>query len=84
MHPAPQEQKRRPQEQIFPGSPSSWRRETRQRCRRNIHMLSFTYEDEIKIKSKHVSGIPRTFHLPIETLSRPPQSRETVHLMPNT
>jgi hypothetical protein len=43
-------------------------------------MLNFTYEDDIKIKSKHVAGISRTFHLSIETLSRPPQSRETIPL----
>jgi hypothetical protein len=43
-------------------------------------MFNFTYEDDIKIKSKHVAGISRTFHLSIETLSRPPQSRETIPL----
>jgi hypothetical protein len=43
-------------------------------------MLNITYEDDIKIKSKHVAGISRTFHLSIETLSRSPQSRETIPL----
>jgi hypothetical protein len=43
-------------------------------------MLNFTYEDDIKIKNKHAVGISRTFYLSIETISRPPQSRETIHL----
>jgi hypothetical protein len=45
------------------------------------HMLNFTYEDNSKIKSKHVAGISRTFHLSMETLSRPPQSCETIPLI---
>jgi hypothetical protein len=35
-------------------------------------MLNFTYEDDIKIKNKHVEGISRTYYLPIQTISRPP------------
>jgi hypothetical protein len=46
-------------------------------------MLNFTYEDNIKIKSKHVAGISKTFHQSIETHSRPPQSRETIPLKTN-
>jgi hypothetical protein len=44
------------------------------------HMLNFTYEDDIKFKNKHVAGISRTFYLSVETISRPPQSRETIPL----
>jgi hypothetical protein len=43
-------------------------------------MLNFTYEDDIKIKNKHVAGISRTYYLPIQTISRPLQSRETIPL----
>jgi hypothetical protein len=43
-------------------------------------MFNFTYEDDIKIKNKHVAGISRTFYLSIETISRPPRSRETIPL----
>jgi hypothetical protein len=43
-------------------------------------MLNFTYEDDIKIKNKHFAGISRTYYLPIQTISRPPQSRETIPL----
>jgi hypothetical protein len=43
-------------------------------------MLNFTYEDNIKIKNKHAAGISRTFYLSTETISRPPQSRETIPL----
>jgi hypothetical protein len=43
-------------------------------------MLNFTYEDDIKIKNKHVEGISRTFYLSTETISRPPKSRETIPL----
>jgi hypothetical protein len=41
---------------------------------------NFTYEDDIKIENKHVAGILRTFYLSTETISRPPQSRETIPL----
>jgi hypothetical protein len=50
------------------------------RCQRSIHMLSSTYEDDIKIKNKHVAGISTTFYLSIETISRPSESRETIPL----
>jgi hypothetical protein len=43
-------------------------------------MLNFTYEDDVKIKNKHVAGVSRTYYLSIETISRPPQSRDTIHL----
>jgi hypothetical protein len=45
---------------------------------RSIHMLNFTYEDNIKIKYKQVAGISRTYYLSKETISRPTQSRETI------
>jgi hypothetical protein len=45
-----------------------------------VHMLNFTYKDAIKIKNKHDAGISRTFYLSTETIRRPPQSRETIHL----
>jgi hypothetical protein len=70
--PAPQEQKRRPQDH-----PPPRRRET---YRRSIHMLNFTYEDDITIKNKHVAGISRTFYLSTETISGSPQSRQTISL----
>jgi hypothetical protein len=60
--------------------PPPRRRETLKRCRQSKHMLNFTYEDDIKIKNKHVVGISKTFYLSIETISRPPQSRETIPL----
>jgi hypothetical protein len=44
-------------------------------------MLNFKYEDDIKIKNKHVPGMSRTFYLSKETISRPPQSRETIPLI---
>jgi hypothetical protein len=56
-------------------------KETKKRCRRNIHTLNFTREDAIKIKYYQVVGISRTYYLSIETISRPPQSRETVPLI---
>jgi hypothetical protein len=34
-------------------------------------MLNFTYEEDVKIKNKHVAGISRTFYLSIETIRRP-------------
>jgi hypothetical protein len=43
-------------------------------------MLNFTYEDDVKIKNNHVAGVARTYYLSIETISRPPQSRETIPL----
>jgi hypothetical protein len=52
----------------------------REMYRRSIHMLNCTYEDDIKIKKKHVAGISRTFYLSTETISRLPQSRETIPL----
>jgi hypothetical protein len=60
--------------------PPPRRREMKKRYRRSIHMLNFTYEDDIKIKNKHVAGVSRTYNLSIETISRPPQSRETIPL----
>jgi hypothetical protein len=48
---------------------------------KSIHMSNLTYEDDIKIKSKHVAHISRTFYQSIETLSRPPQSHETSPLI---
>jgi hypothetical protein len=30
------------------------------------HVSNFTYEDDIKIKNKHVAGIPRTFIYPLK------------------
>jgi hypothetical protein len=47
---------------------------------RSIHMLNVTYEDDLKIKNEHVAGVSRTFYLSTETISRPPQSRETIPL----
>jgi hypothetical protein len=63
-----------------PGHPPPRRREA---YRRSIHMLNFTYEDDIKIKYKQVSVISRTYYryLSKETISRPPQSRETIPLI---
>jgi hypothetical protein len=43
-------------------------------------MLNVTNEDDIQIKYKHVTGISRTYYLPIQNISRPPQSRETIPL----
>jgi hypothetical protein len=43
-------------------------------------MLNFTYEDDIEVKNKNVAGISLAFYLPIETIRRPPQSRETIPL----
>jgi hypothetical protein len=43
-------------------------------------MLNFTYEDNIKIKNKHVAGVSRTYYLSVETISRPSKSRETIPL----
>jgi hypothetical protein len=34
----------------------------------------------IEIKNKYVVGISITFYIPIETINRPPQSRETITL----
>jgi hypothetical protein len=64
-----------------PVHPPPRRRETKKRYWRSIHMLNFTYEDDIKIKNKHVTGISRNFYLSTETISRPPQSRETIALI---
>jgi hypothetical protein len=61
---------------LSPDHPPPRRRET---YRRSIHMLNFTYEGNIKIKNEHVA---RTFYLSTETISRPPQSRETIPLKP--
>jgi hypothetical protein len=44
-------------------------------------MLNFTYVDDIKIKNTHAAGISMTFYLSTETISRPPQSRETIPLI---
>jgi hypothetical protein len=44
------------------------------------YMLNFSYEDDIKIKNKHVVGVSRTFYLSTETISRPPQSEATIPL----
>jgi hypothetical protein len=43
-------------------------------------MLNVTYEDDFKIKNKHVTGISTTFYLSTETISSPPQSHETIPL----
>jgi hypothetical protein len=43
-------------------------------------MLNFTHEDDVKTKNKHVTGVSRTYNLSIETISRSPQSRETIPL----
>jgi hypothetical protein len=43
-------------------------------------MMNFLYEEDIKIKHKQVAGISSTFYLSTETISRPPQSRETIPL----
>jgi hypothetical protein len=77
MHPAPQEQKRHHRRKFSLDHPPPMKRET---YWRSIHMLNFTYEDDIKIKNKHVAGISRTFYLSTETISRPPQSCETIPL----
>jgi hypothetical protein len=60
--------------------PPPKRRVAKKRYRRSTHMLNFTYEDDVKIKNKHVPGVSRTYYLSIETISRPPQSRETIPL----
>jgi hypothetical protein len=44
------------------------------------YMLNFTYEDDTKIKNKHVTGISRTYYISIQSISRPTQSRETIPL----
>jgi hypothetical protein len=41
---------------------------------------NYSHEDDIKIKNEHVAGISRTYYLPIQTINRPPQSRETIPL----
>jgi hypothetical protein len=79
-HPAPQSKIDALQAHFFSGSPPPRRRETKKRSRRSIHMLNFTYEDDIKIKYEQVVGISRTYYLSKETISRPPQSRETIPL----
>jgi hypothetical protein len=43
-------------------------------------MLNFTYADNLKIKNKNIAGVTRAFYLSTETISRPPQSRETIPL----
>jgi hypothetical protein len=43
-------------------------------------MLKFTYDDDIEFKTEHDAGISWTFYLSVETISRPPQSRETIPL----
>jgi hypothetical protein len=73
----PAEHKRRPRSNFSAGHPPPWRRDTYRPC---THVSNFTYADDIKIKNKHVAGIPRTFYLSTETISRPPQSRETIPL----
>jgi hypothetical protein len=60
-----------------PGHPSSRRSET---YRPSIHTLNFTYEDDHKIKFKYFAGTSRTICLSTETISRPPQSCETISL----
>jgi hypothetical protein len=71
-----------PAGEVFtPNHPPLKRRET---YRRSIHMSNFTYEDDIKIKNKHVAEISMTFYLSIETISSPPQSRETIPLIYHT
>jgi hypothetical protein len=77
-HPAPQSKKDARRRIFPPDHPPSRRRVTKKGCRRSIHMFNFTYEDNIKIKNKHVAGISMTFYLSIETISRPPQSHETI------
>jgi hypothetical protein len=57
--------------------PPPRRRETYNRYRQSIHMycmLNFTYEDDLKIKNKHVAGVSRTFYLSTETISSSPIS----------
>jgi hypothetical protein len=51
---------------------------------KSSHMLNFTYEDDLKLKKKHVAGVSRTFYLSTEAISRPPQSRETIPLRHGT
>jgi hypothetical protein len=60
--------------------PPPRRRETYKWYRRSIHKLNFTYEDDFKIKNKHAAGVSTTFYLSPETISRPPQPRETIPL----
>jgi hypothetical protein len=48
-----------------------------------IHMLNFTYADDIKIKYKQAAGISRTYYLSKGTISRPPKSRDTISLKRN-
>jgi hypothetical protein len=60
-----------------PGHPPPRRRE---KYGRSMHVLNFTYEDNIKIKYKQAAGISRTYYLSKETISRPLQSRETIPL----
>jgi hypothetical protein len=49
-------------------------------AKHTVHMLNFAHEEDIKIKYKQVAGISRTYYQSKETISRPPQSRETIPL----
>jgi hypothetical protein len=51
------------------------------RWRLSIHMLNFTSEDDFKIENKYVADISRTLNLSTDTISGPPQSRETITLI---
>jgi hypothetical protein len=50
------------------------------RCRKYTHMLNFVYEDGIKIRNKYFPAISRILYLSKKTISRPPQSHETIPL----
>jgi hypothetical protein len=75
----PAEHKRRLRSNFSGDHPPLRRRNTYRPC---THVSNFTYEDDIKIKNKNLAGIPRPFYLSTETISRPPQSRETIPLKP--
>jgi hypothetical protein len=50
------------------------------RHRQYTYMLNFVYEDDIKIRNKYFPAISRILYLSKKTISRPPQSHETIPL----
>jgi hypothetical protein len=46
----------------------------------SINMFNFRYEDGFKINNKYFPAISKILYLSTETISRPPQSHETVPL----
>jgi hypothetical protein len=47
----------------------------------HIYMLNFVYEEDIKIRTKYFPAISMILYLSKKTISRPPQSHETIPLI---